>query len=305
MRPLSMLVTSEGEWVFEGSPEFLAALGDPEPDYDSALFAVKNLGFIRFETVAREIVEIELHPRNVGLPALLAVQQQLLASHFKLFRIKFFEEAWRSEITSSAEEAISRLSELCAPAFSPPSSDRFFVEPQDWSALSTQDESPLRFLFQKWRMSFGRFDPSVITFAARHQLLSRLMIVGLKPRRAEPIYRFIGEGHANWLPVDYLVGAIGDRMENLPDKEYGAWVSEFYKHVATAKEPRYDFVTATMNLSSSSYYTRYERLLLPWSTGSDETLVSLSSRGLRERRVGPAPGSAPRISAPRKSARSR
>jgi hypothetical protein len=38
----------------------------------AAQFAVKNLGFIKFQILDSSIVEIELHPRNVGLPALLA-----------------------------------------------------------------------------------------------------------------------------------------------------------------------------------------------------------------------------------------
>ena len=91
MKRLSMLVTSEGQWVLEDSAEFLAALGNPNPDYDAALFAVKNLGFIKFQILDGSIVEIELHPRNVELPALLAVQQQLLSSQVKLFRLKYFE----------------------------------------------------------------------------------------------------------------------------------------------------------------------------------------------------------------------
>jgi hypothetical protein len=284
MRPLTMLVTSEGEWVFERSPEFLTALGDPEPDYDSTLFAVKNLGFIRFETVAREIVEIELHPRNVELPALLAVQQQLISSHFKLFRIKYFEETWCSEITSSAEEAISRLSELCAPAFSPPPSDRFFVEPQDWSSLSRQEESPLRFLFQKWRMSFGYFDSSLIPFAIQHEFLRRLMIAGIKNGEDDPVFRFIGDGF-NWLQEEYQFYGLGERLQDLPDKEYGGWVAEYYKSVARTGQPRYDMVTAAIETGprmEKVFKTRYERLLLPWKTRSSEVFVTLLSRTLPE-----------------------
>jgi hypothetical protein len=64
-----MLATSEGRWVLPGTPEFLAALGDPDPDYDSLSFAVKNLGFVKFEALDRSTVQIELHPRNVELPA--------------------------------------------------------------------------------------------------------------------------------------------------------------------------------------------------------------------------------------------
>src|SRR5215469_11735019 len=107
-----MLVTSDGRWVLEDSAELAAELGDPKPDYDAALFAVKNLGFIRFQVLDGSIVEIELHPRNVQLPALLAVQQQLLSSVVKLFRLKYLDTAWRSEIMTSPEAAVTRLSEL-------------------------------------------------------------------------------------------------------------------------------------------------------------------------------------------------
>src|SRR5215469_1152214 len=106
-----MLVTAKGEWVFEDSAEFLAELGDSNPDYDAVSFAVKNLGFIKFQILDDSIIEIELHPRNVELPALLAVQQQLLSSRVNLFRIKYFETSWRSEITFTAERAIPLMHE--------------------------------------------------------------------------------------------------------------------------------------------------------------------------------------------------
>ena len=62
MKRLTMLITSDGQWVLEDSVEFLTALGDPNPDYDAASFAVKNLGFIKFQVLDSSIVEIELHP---------------------------------------------------------------------------------------------------------------------------------------------------------------------------------------------------------------------------------------------------
>ena len=125
-----MLVSGDGEWLVENSPEFLAALGDPEPDYDATAFAVRNLGFIRFQMLDDSVIEVDLHPRNTQLPALLAVQQQILSSRVKLFRIKYLESSWHSEIMISAEQAISRLSELCSPEVTLPTSERFFVEPR-------------------------------------------------------------------------------------------------------------------------------------------------------------------------------
>ncbi len=288
MKRLTMLVTSDGQWVLEDSAEFLAALGDPNPDYDAASFAVKNLGFIKFQVLDGSIVEIELHPRNVQLPALLAVQQQLLSCQVKLFRIKYFDMAWHSEIMTSVTPTISRLSELCAREAAPPPSDRFLVEPQDYSQLFRQRENPLVFMIQKWRMSFGHFDPTVIPFAIKHQLLSRMVIVGVRPRVAEPVFRFIGDGHANWLDTHEHLHAIGEKLENLPDKDYGGWVSEFYKSVASTGEPRYDYVTAAIQRRPDTYVTRYERLLLPWKTPSEEVLVTLWSRGLSSSVIAPS-----------------
>jgi hypothetical protein len=76
VQQLTMLVTPDAQWVLPDSPEFFEALGDPEPDYDSISYAVTNLGFIKFQVVEHSIIEVELHPQNVELPALLAVQQK-------------------------------------------------------------------------------------------------------------------------------------------------------------------------------------------------------------------------------------
>jgi hypothetical protein len=277
-----MLVSGDGRWMLEDSAEFRAALGDPEPDYDAAAFAVKNLGFIKFQILDNSIIEIDLHPHNVEIPALLAVQQQIVTSPIKLFRIKYFENSWRSEILCSAELAAARLSELCAPRFALSAKDSFLVEPQDYTKLFESEEGPLQLMAQKWRMSFGHFDPSLITFAIKKDLLSRLIIVGVKPRGAEPIFRFIGDGHTNWLDSNYHLHAIGARVADQPDKKYGEWVSQFYKSVASTGQPRYDYVTAAIEKPTGTFTTRYERLLLPWKTPSDEVLVTLSSRGLRD-----------------------
>jgi hypothetical protein len=281
VKRLSMLVTSDGQWMLEDSAEFLAALGDPDPDYDSIAFAVKNLGFIKFQIVGQSIIEIDLHPRNVKLPALLSVQQQLLSSQVKLFRIRYFDSSWQSEISSSAEHTIARLSELCAPAFTPETTARFLAEPRDFSTVFEDETNPLRPLVQKWRVSFGHFDPSVVTLALRNQLLSRMVIAGVKSRNEDPVWRFLGDGH-RWMGGHYLANGIGEKVGNIPDKEYGDWVCEFYKSVAASGQPRYDLVSALLQYEDEEgkprRMVRYERLLLPWKTPSGEIFVTLCSK---------------------------
>jgi hypothetical protein len=59
-----LLVMSTGDWVRESSREFLAVLGDHDPDYDAAMFAVRNLGFIAVRR-HEAMLELVLHP---GMP---------------------------------------------------------------------------------------------------------------------------------------------------------------------------------------------------------------------------------------------
>lgn len=282
MQQLTMLVNPNGQWLFAGSPEFREALGDPDPDYDAEGFAIKNLGFIRFAMIGDKLIEIELHPRNVSLGALLAVQHQLQSSATRLFRIRYFTTEWQSEITSSAEQAMTRLSQLTAPELVARSQERFTIEPRDYADLSGDEGNPLRLLAQKWRASFGAFDTDVISFAINHDLLPRLIIIGVSAKNPDPVFRFIGDAHSSWLDPSDRFQAIGERMENTPDPEYTRWAAEFYKNVARTGQPRYDRISAVINRRAKPYRTRYERLMLPWSTSSDEVLITVCNRRIPE-----------------------
>jgi hypothetical protein len=135
----------------------------------------------------------------------------------------------------------------------------------------------MRPLAQKWRVSFGHFDPNVIALAISQQLLPRFAIIGIKPPAREPIWRFIGDAH-QWLGNDYQYRGIGEKVQDIADKDYGEWVSEYLRWVATSGQPRYDIVTASIQYMNEPGTPRrtvnYERLLLPWKTTSGEVLVT-------------------------------
>jgi hypothetical protein len=274
-----MLVTPDGDWVLPDSEAFLAALGDPEPDYDAAGFAVRNLGFIKFQVLDRLVTEIELHPRNVALPAVLAVERQLGQVTTNLFRIKHLEDEWKSEIWASVEHTVARLRELCTPVFTPPSHERFRVEPQNSALLDgvVHREEAFGRMAMKWRVSFGRFDLDVMNVADNANLLSRLVIVGFDPGKTRSSIRFFGDAN-RWAGSTYRIEGIGHEVENLPDKEYGAWLSQFYQAVATSSQPRYDLITAQMEYRNEPgaprRTVRYERLLLPWRAPSGEVFIT-------------------------------
>jgi hypothetical protein len=117
VKHFTILASPDGKWALPDSDELLDLLGDPDPDYDAVAFAVKNLGFIKLRILPQSVMEIEVHPRNVGFRAVQAVQEQLLlSSRVKLYVIKYLDQTWRSEISPSVDHTIRRLSELCCAA---------------------------------------------------------------------------------------------------------------------------------------------------------------------------------------------
>src|SRR5439155_599466 len=114
-----------------------------------------------------------------------------------------------------------------------PDSPDFFAALGDPDPDYDADAHWLRPLAQKWRVSFGQFDPGVISLAVNHRMLSRMMIIGVKQRHQEPVWRFIGEGHG-WIGGQYRLQGVGEKVVNMPDKDYGEWVSDFYTSVARA-----------------------------------------------------------------------
>ena len=136
MNRLTMLVTSGGSsGCSRTAPSFALLWAIPNPITMPAAFAVKNLGFIKFQILDNSIIEIDLHPQNVEFAALLAVQQQLLSSQIRLFRIKYFEACWKSEILCSSEIGCYASLRIVLPEVRAAGQRQFLVEPQDYSKL--------------------------------------------------------------------------------------------------------------------------------------------------------------------------
>jgi hypothetical protein len=178
---------------------------------------------------------------------------------------------------------VTRLRELCAPAFKPAASERFRIEPQDPAVLFDTQRgraTALGRMAMKWRVAFGNFDPSVMGLVSLNGLLPLLTIVGRERPQDRPIMRFIGEAH-RWAGDGYRMNGIGQPVEAMPDKEYGGWLAQFYESVSVNHQPRFDRVTAQMEYHGEAgkprRTVRYERLLLPWRTPSGEVLVTSCS----------------------------
>ena len=282
MEHLTILASSEGQWVLPGTSEFFAALGDPDPDYDAMSFAVRNLGFVKFEVIRQSIIEIELHPRNIELPALLAVQQQLLSSDLRLFRIKYFDDELAFRDLLRRPRRRSRACPSCAGRISCPRRTSGFSSSRRISECCSRTRTTRSAGSRRngaFRSGISTRTSSRWRCAASCCRGSRLL-ASSRDRRIR-YGALSATGMAGWERKTFTK-LIGERVANIPDKDYGEWASACYRSVAEFGRPRYDLVSTSvqyLNAPGKPWRpVRYERLVLPWKTPSEEIFVTLCSR---------------------------
>lgn len=288
MKRSALLVTSDGQRVLPETDAFFAGLAGLVPGSEPIGFAVRELGFIKFHADDRTVMTIELDPRSVDRRALLRAERQIVECGATAFCLKPVGTASNIAPSLSPAAAVERLRQLRTLPRRP-AAGRFAAEPQDYASLLRKPDDPFCRLSRRWCASFGAFDSSVLSFVEENGLMSRLAVVGLAPRRRTPVFRFIGDAHS-WLTRQHRVNLIDEPVEYLPDREYGAFVSPFYEAAVRTGEPRCDLVSATLSFGTDRPYDiRYERLMLPWKTASDESLVTMVSRVVWRSADAPAP----------------
>jgi hypothetical protein len=278
MKRPALLVTSDGQRVLPETDAFFASLARLVPGSDPIDFAVRDLGFVKFHLDDRAVATIEFDPRSVDRRALLRAERQIRDCGASTFCVTTIGASGSAYQSLSATEAVVRLRELCAPPDKPAAAGRFAAQPLDYATLLRKTGDPFCRFGRKWCSSFGAFDASIMAFAGDNDLLSRMMVFAVRPGTEDLVFRYIGDGH-RWLTRHYRTDPIGDTLDSQPDKEYAAWVSQFHRAVARSGEPCFDIVSATLRFGAEpAYDIRYERLLLPWKSASDESLVTLVSR---------------------------
>jgi hypothetical protein len=278
--PTAVLVTADGKRALPESDPFFARLHHLVAARPAGDFAVRSLGFVRFRSAGGGLTTIELHPQTVDRRALAAAERRIAAFAAERFRIVYLDAGFPSQTALTAAAAIARLRDLREPQAGALRAERFRVEPQDYARLLRDEANPLRRMNQRWRAASAAFDPTVLPFAAEAGLAAMMTVALVPPRGGPPLCRYIGDGFP-WLGADDRRRVVGERFENFPDREYGAWSAGFFVSVAASGAPRHDRVTAVLHRDGDpnrTYLAGYERLMLPWRSPSGEMLVTTTAR---------------------------
>jgi len=144
-------------------------------------------------------------------------------------------------------------------------------------ALDGPRLAKFRPLLRLWQESRGRWNGDIGDVFERSELKRTLLV--RRPWRGDRlIFEQFGSGMRTRKATDtYFVEMLGHDMYDLPDQEYGAWMAEIYDRALAHRQPRLDYTEAVVSPSASLVYRiRHDRLILPWSVGSDLFAMGVS-----------------------------
>jgi hypothetical protein len=271
------LIDDCGKWWPSPSAELQARLGYPDPDFDLAGYAVRNLGHVevKIDDARRAIA---FRPFCVKNHAIREVMAHLSAAGEGPIVLRYFVDKWQEETLASPSQAIERLSSLANIERQRTGLPVYAAMRRSLTDLARPDFQAFEPLFRKWRVQLHRFGDQSVDFLVRYNMLSRTVIASRDSASREPVFNFIGDGFSFYEP-DWGLKAIGDPIADQPDRDYGRWTSKIYGEVIDGNQAVLEDVDARIwgGPGLGTRHSRYSRLLLPWETTTGERIVTCVS----------------------------
>ncbi len=236
-------------------------------------YLVRNLGHVRLRFSAHQRgVRVTFREGHVGLRAITTTTKILLPYHSVRFVAELIGDYPALHMVPTAEDVIAIMLEQRDEPLS--SQSRFFRIPLPLGELAGDRRLyHLRNRYDIWRQARG----DVATARSLNWASSgpdKQFVARVAGERAEFVE--VGRGYTAVAP--FVVKAIGTRVDEQPDHDYGAWISTCLLEAHHTRLPHLDLVEATIvSPGGSPVRLRYERLLLPWSSSTAAFVSSASA----------------------------
>lgn len=280
MLMLSVFVSDNGQLLQPGDLRWI--LDYPYPDFDLANYAIRNLGFAQFKLDANG-ARLKLRADLFTKPCFERIVRLVVEQRVSRLVIEHEREGEPAEVLLNTNDIVARLDFLrgTTPGESPRQS--FILETLDLGRLGHLKRRQMSEAYRSWLQCHGRlpgdFEPlkRVGGFQGGH------LLVSLKGQD-----QAIVEDWPNSIRCyspNQIAGLMGRDLSEQPDNRFGQWSSKPYYEVVSRQAARLDLVEAVIHPPGGlPMISRYERLLLPWRTGSGEFWVSGTSQ-TRSRRL--------------------
>ena len=138
--------------------------------------------------------------------------------------------------------------------------------------------APARLIVELWERTRGELTDEVHGALRTRGLLPRTILVRQVAETSRLVTEHFGTGIMIMEPEEARL-AVGRDLQDQPDRAYGEWMAEAYAETLWHCRLRVDSCRALVRTSAATTLrTRYDRVLMPWHSGSDLFLMCLSLR---------------------------
>jgi hypothetical protein len=270
-----VLVDSRGKAWPDDSSELAQRYGYGPPEAAFVPYSIRERGCIHLVRQA-DSVRITLRAGKFSQRTLLGALLALETWPARILLSVYDSEAWSHEMFMSIGTFAEYAEDLAA--------DRPYGTRQPWLATELGFEallqpklSTLGPLLSLWEQNRGRLPEDFGRAVAPIGLERRAILLRQVSKTERLVHEIVPIGLPFMSPCQWL-HLIGRGVDELPDRQYGAWAAQAYLEVLAKGQPRLDSVRATIRtLEGATLRTRYYRLSIPWRGAGSDSFVSIVS----------------------------
>lgn len=272
---MEYLIDPNGRWWRWPSTVLAEQLGYPDPDFDLAGYASRNLGYL-WVSIASDMTLLQFRAGMLSHVAIEATEKFLNgAGEGKPVALVYFASGWMEEVFPGAEQIGERL-RLIGQMPEPRIRELYIRRehrPTDWARTQCSNLSKL---FDLWRERDGVFDEMTSDFLFDSELLLRTVLMEPNSDHGLKVI-YSGAGFTAYDSFS-LSNTVGRGIEEQLDKTYGTWARQFYDRCLQQGDPIVDDIDAIVEQPNHDpRRRRYQRLILRWQRPDGSTLLSGSS----------------------------
>jgi hypothetical protein len=230
-------------------------------------FCIRHLGFIELQHRANWM-RVRLDPTTVSSTAVTAVLYWIFDNPAQKAVISSWNGGWADKIVGGPQELINFLLKIDAVSAEPQGTwfDRRRVEP-----ITLRANDPLRALFATWRSTALGSDDDVAELCNR--LFRGTFTIVNRTSDFHHVITKQGQGYRIY-NQGYMKSAVGTRIEDDPNAQYGRWVAQGLRDAIGHQRPIIEDVNATLVGPDGRRRVSYRRILVPF-TSSETGLPSV------------------------------
>ena len=275
------LIDEQGR-LCEAVPEVVEALLDyPDADFDIADYAMRNIGWIQISLNQPEgRIAAKFRSLTVSFGAISALYALLSNSDWKNIRFDYDLFGWMTETYQDNGKACAALHVIVRSVI------EFYYHPPYTSVEKNPallheegagDSNMLASVLGLWQERSGVIADDLTRQMREIGILPRLMLIGVDSSGSDGRFQYIGSGftvYGDRWPQE----AIGQNIQEQPDKAYAARVAESCMMAALSAEPRYTHVDASIAVPGQDHRrSRYKCLKTPWTNARGDRVLMITS----------------------------